>query len=329
MLSIGPLTLQSRLVLAPLSGISDLPFRMINKSFGCELAFVEMINARSMSYKSKKTKQMLSTAKNDRPLGVQLIGCEPRYILRSLEILNSYEFDLLDFNAACPAKKVTRRGEGASLLKNPKKFSSLVSLIVKNSRLPVSVKIRTGWNSQTVNSKDIALAAQDAGARALFVHGRTREQYYSGTVDYAAIREVKQNVRIPVIASGDILSPVLAQHMLNETNCDGLLIARGALGNPWIFPQITAALAGKEIKENFRYSIKKLIEIMTDHLESCVNFYGEKIGVMRFRKFYVWYTKGIDNVRPLRQKSSLAKTKKAMEGLIHSIASLNKESVHV
>jgi len=329
MLSIGPLTLQSRLILAPLSGISDLPFRMINKSFGCELAFVEMINARSMSYKSKKTKQMLSTAKNDRPLGVQLIGCEPRYILRSLEILNSYEFDLLDFNAACPAKKVTRRGEGASLLKNPKKLSSLVSLIVKNSRLPVSVKIRTGWNSQAVNSKDIALAAQDAGACALFVHGRTREQYYSGAVDYAAIREVKQNVRIPVIASGDILSAALAQHMLNETDCDGLLIARGALGNPWIFPQITAALTRKEIKENFRYSIKKLIEIMTDHLESCVNFYGEKIGVMRFRKFYVWYTKGIDNVRPLRQKSSLAKTKKAMEDLIHSIASLNKESVRV
>ncbi|MCX5705363.1 MAG: tRNA-dihydrouridine synthase, partial [Candidatus Omnitrophica bacterium] len=186
MLTIGKLHLKSRLILAPLAGISDLPFRMLNRSFGANLGFVEMINCRSMGFKSKRTLQMLSTHPEDRPLGVQLLGCEEEYILKALGVLNKYEFDLLDFNAACPAKKVARRGEGASLLKDPKLLHKLLKLVVKHSKkgLPVTVKIRSGWDKNSVNAREVALLAEDAGVDGLFIHGRTKMQGYSGDVDY-------------------------------------------------------------------------------------------------------------------------------------------------
>lgn len=325
MLTIGNVQLKTPLILAPLSGISDLPFRMINRRFDCELAFVEMINARSISHKSKKTKHMLTTGTDDTPLGVQLIGCEPKYILKAIDALSRYTFELLDFNAACPAKKVTRRGEGAYLLKHPKKLNALLSLIVRNSPVPVTVKLRIGWDDHSINAKETALAAQDAGVHALFVHGRTKTQNYSGDIHYQILREVKQNVQIPVIASGNIFSPQLAKHMLDETGCDGLLIARGALGNPWIFKQILEFL--KKGTTTTQANREEIVTIMTEHLGHCVDFYGEKIGVMRFRKFYAWYTKGIVNTRALRHQSSHAKTKEAMTALIRSLVTSDKESI--
>ena len=211
MLKIGNLNLKSNLILAPMAGVSDLPFRMLNRQFGAELAFVEMINARSISHKSKRTQSMLSSGPKDKPLGVQLLGCEEQFILKALDVLKGYKFELLDFNAACPAKKVVRRKEGAGLLKEPKKLKKLLKLVVKNSTVPVTVKIRTGWDKDCVNAKEVALYAQDAGIAGLFIHGRTKVQGYSGAVDYAAIREVKKALDIPVIASGDILSAQLAQ----------------------------------------------------------------------------------------------------------------------
>lgn len=192
MLNIGKLKLTSNLILSPLAGISDLAFRMLNRKFGCELAFVEMLNCRSISHKSKRTKQMLSTCAADKPLAVQLLGCEPKFILRALEVLDEYKFSLLDFNAACPAPKVVRRGEGAGLLKEPQKLSQLLKLIKNNSRFPLSVKIRTGWDSSSVNCREVALGAEDAGVQAVFLHGRTKAQGYSGSVDYEQIRQVKR-----------------------------------------------------------------------------------------------------------------------------------------
>ena len=170
MLNIGKLKLKSNLILSPMAGITDLPFRLLCRRFGAELAFVEMINCRSISYKSRKTKRMLSSLAEDKPLGMQILGCEEQYILRSLEVLRGYEFDLLDFNAACPTKKVVRRGEGAALLQDPKKFARILKLIVKHAWLPVSVKIRAGWDKASVNAKEIALLAQDCGINALFLH---------------------------------------------------------------------------------------------------------------------------------------------------------------
>ncbi len=199
MLRIGTLKLKSNLILAPMAGVSDLPFRLLNRSFGCELGFIEMINVRSLSYKMRKTKKMLSTNVEDRPLGVQIIGCEEEFILRGLDVLGSFEYDILDFNAACPVKKVARRGEGAALLKDPKKLHKLLKLIVNNSKKPVTVKIRTGWDKNSINAKEAALASQEAGVSALFIHGRNREQGYSGQVDYDAIKTAKKALDIPVI----------------------------------------------------------------------------------------------------------------------------------
>lgn len=318
MLKIGTLKLNSSLILSPMAGVSDLPFRLINRKFGCELAFNEMINARSLSYKSKKTKFMLSTSSQDRPLGIQLLGCEPDFIQRALDILKEYEFDLLDFNAACPAKKVTRRGEGAALLKDPKKLNKLLKILVKNSKTPVTAKIRLGWDKNSINAKEAALYAQDAGINGLFIHGRTKQQDYSGKVDYKTIKTVKDALEIPVIASGDLFSAQLAKKMFDETGCDGLAIARGALGNPWIFKEIQEFLVtGKIIP---RPETGEIIKILLLHLDLCIDFYGERIGVVIFRKFISWYTKGFRKIRPLREKISRTKTKEEIIAFVSQIS---------
>jgi len=306
MLKIGDLKLKSRLILAPMAGISDLPFRLLCRRFGAELAFIEMINARSISHKSRRTQAMLSTCAKDKPLGIQLLGSEEQYIRKALSVLKAYKFDILDFNAACPAKKVVRRGEGASLLKDPKKLNKLLKLIVKSSKVPVTVKIRTGWDEDSINAREVALYAEDAGIAGIFVHGRTKVQGYSGSVDYRAIKEVKKALKIPVIASGDIFSAELIKKMFDETGVDGAAVARGALGNPWIFEDRDPALP-------------EVVKIMTEHLQSCVDFYGEIRGVIIWRKFFGWYTKGIRKVRQLREKSSRAKTKVEMLEIIREV----------
>lgn len=318
MLKIGNLKLKSNLILAPMAGVTDLPFRMLCRKFGAELAFVEMINCRSISHKSRKTKHMLSTAVKDKPLGVQILGCEEKYILKALDVLKAYKFDILDFNAACPAKKVVRRGEGAALLKDPRKLNKLLKLVVKNSKIPVTVKMRLGWDKDSVNARQVALCAQDAGVSGLFIHGRTKAQEYSGNVDYDTIAEVKKALSIPVLASGDVFSAELAERMLSRTNCDGLVIARGSFGNPWIFKEIKEFLkTGKLLAKPSR---AKIIKVMLEHLGASIAFYQERNGVILFRKFFAWYTKGIRNIRPLREKCSRAKTRLEMETMINSLS---------
>ncbi len=314
MLKIGNFQLQSKLILAPMAGISDLAFRMLNRKFGCELAFVEMINSRSISYKSKKTKQMLSSLPNDKPLGVQLLGCEIEFIRKALDNIKKYRFDILDFNAACPARKVVRRGEGAGLLKDPGKLGRILKEIVKGIDVPVTVKIRTGWDKDSVNAQDAAKAAEDAGVNAVFIHGRTKMQGYSGVVDYEAIKAVKKALSIPVIASGDIFSPHLAKQMLDKTGCDGLIIARGALGNPWLFNEITEFLKNGRIIDRPAY--KERVDVSIEHLNKCVDFYGEKNGVIIFRKFFNWYTKGFHNIKPLREESNRVMTRDGMVNIM-------------
>ncbi|MBI4982964.1 MAG: tRNA dihydrouridine synthase DusB [Candidatus Omnitrophica bacterium] len=316
MLQIGSLKLKSNLILAPMAGISDLPFRLLNRKFGAELAFVEMINARSIGHKSKKTVKMLASTAQDKPLGVQLLGCEPQYILRALDVLKKFTFDVLDFNAACPAKKVTRRGEGASLLRDTDKLKSLLRIVVRNSDVPVTIKIRIGWDKDSINAKEVALLAEDAGVKAIFVHGRTKLQGYSGNVDYGSIKKVKSVVKIPVIASGDVLSAELVKKMFDETGCDGVAVARGSLGNPWIFQEAKEYL--KKGVVVLKPTAQEIAEIMLEHLNSSVDFYGENVGVVKFRKFFGWYTKGLRQVRVLRERSSQAKTMYEMSQIIHS-----------
>jgi len=314
MLKIGSLKLNSHLILAPMAGITDLPLRMLNRRFGCELAFIEMINVRSLSYKSKKTRRMLASSAQDRPLGIQLLGKEPRFINRAMDILQEYNFDLLDFNAACPARKVARRGEGAALLKKPKELSKILKMLVKNSRHPVTVKMRIGWDSDSINAREVSLYAQDAGVKAVFLHGRTALQGYAGSVDYRTIAQAKKALDIPLIASGDVLSAQLAERMFKETGCDGVLMARGALGNPWIFRETEDFLKRKKIASLPK--IEEITGVMLEHLQAYVDFHGERMGLIKFRKFFGWYTKGFRKVRHLREKSSRARKMEDMVKII-------------
>jgi len=316
MVSIGNVSIASPLVLAPMSGISDLPFRMINRSFGCGLAFTEMISSSSLAHKSKRTLRMLSSGMDDRPLGVQILGGDPDIIKRALEIASEYSFDILDFNAACPASKVVSKGKGAWLLREPVKFQKLLKVIVENAGVPVTVKIRSGWDETSINAVEMALRAQDVGVSGLFIHGRTRSQGYSGRVAYHIIKKVKESLRIPVIASGDALTPYLVKKLLDDSGCNGAVIARGALGNPWIFRETGEYLKGGTA--SFSPDVYEIARTMKEHLNLNVAFYGEKSGVIQFRKFFGWYARGM-TAKALKVRAFNAGTGEEMLGLIDEL----------
>jgi len=322
-LKIGNIEIKNRSVLAPLAGISDLPFRMINRRYGCELAFIEMISVHALNYRSKKTLKMLVTQHGDRPLGLQILGREYDSILRALESIEPLGIDILDFNSACPVKKVARRGEGAALMKEPEVLEGVLTLLVKHSLKPVTVKIRAGWDANTINAAEVARRAEGAGVAAIFIHGRTRTQGYSGTVSYDPIREAKEAVSIPVIASGDMFSAEASRKMMDETGCDGVVMARGALGNPWIFPETAEYLRTGKVPP--RPSIDEITEVMHLHLKECVDFYGDYQSVKIFRKFFIWYTKGLKNVKPLRMRAVRSGMPEEMAGLIDELREHNLE----
>jgi len=315
----------SRCILSPLSGVSDLPFRMISRSFGCDFAFMEMISARSLNWKSRRINRRLATCESDKPLGIQILGNDLTIIQKAMDtILQKYQFDIIDFNAACPTRKVANRGEGAGLLKTPQKISEILKMMTAMSSVPVTIKIRTGWDENSINARDVALYAQDAGVKAIFIHGRTMIQQYSGTVNYQVIREVKRALSIPVIASGDALSASLVKRMFDETGCDGVAIARGALGNPWIFREIPALLENNTIIP--RPTPDEVTETMIKHLDATCEFYGEKIGVLVFRKFFHWYAREHRGIKKLRHNVCMIKTRVQMIEIINQLHALQLQS---
>jgi tRNA-dihydrouridine synthase B len=301
-LKIDNIELPFPIMLAPMAGVSDMPFRLISRSFGAPLAFTEMIDVRAISHRDKRTRKMLMSSPEDRPLGVQLLGSDEKYIAKTLDVLAEYNFDLLDFNAACPTPKVTRKGKGAALLKEPRKLGTILKTLVDNAKVPVTVKIRTGWDEDSVNAREVALCAEDAGISALFIHGRTKAQGYSGTVDYNNIRDVKNALKVPVIASGDNLSLPLINKMFRETGCDGVAIARGALGNPWIFREAITFLHDGSITTQ-PPTMNERIATIIKHLDLVIACNGEERGISIFRKFFIWYTRGIRGTKPLRDKA--------------------------
>lgn len=317
MLTIGTVALPSACLLAPLAGISDLPFRRVNRSFGCGFAFAEMISARALVYRNRNTSAMLSSLPEDKPLGIQLLGNDPEVMKKALELLRDHEFDLLDINAACPVGKVTGRGEGASLLRDPRALGDLIRIVVASSPVPVTLKIRAGWDEASLNAREVALRAQEAGISGLFLHGRTRAQGYSGRVDYRIIREVKEALDIPVIASGDALSPQLIRKMFEETGCDGVAVARGALGNPWIFREIDPFLRNGTLLP--RPDGEEIALTMQAHLDLCIGHYGEGIGTLVFRKFFAWYVRGLSDIKVLKEKAFHATTREQMLGIIREV----------
>ena len=229
---------ENEVFLAPMAGVTDLPFRLICKELGCGLLYTEMINAKALCYDDKNTKKMLNILDEEHPVAVQIFGSEPEFMGKAAQILNDYPNEILDINMGCPAPKVVKNGDGSALMRNPKLAGQVLDQVVKNSKKPVTLKIRKGWDDNSINALEIAKIAEDCGICAITIHGRTREQYYSGQADWDIIGEVKSQISIPVIGNGDVTSVEDAIRIKDHTGCDAIMIGRGAQGNPWIFKRI-------------------------------------------------------------------------------------------
>lgn len=299
-LKIGTLTLECPFIAAPLAGITDAPTRMLARKEGAALAYSEMISAKGLYYGSRNTEALLRMYDGDSPLGYQLFGSEPDILGWAARELETRENDVLDLNAGCPVPKVVKNGEGAALMKDTDLLHDLVKAMAENTSKPVTVKIRAGWDSDSVNAVDAARAAEAAGAAAVTVHGRTRAQYYDGSADWSVIADVKRAVSIPVIGNGDVMSGSDALRMMEETGCDFVMIARGMLGNPWIFREARALWEGKPAPRKPSRADKA--DMMRKHFDMLCGEYGERNAVRRMRKFVGWYVKGMPGAAAFRRK---------------------------
>lgn len=301
-LQIGNVTINGNVALGPMAGVTDLPFRMLCKEQGADLIYTEMVSAKGIYYNNKNTEVLLEVAEQERPVALQLFGADPYIMSEMAKKIEHRNFDILDINMGCPVPKVVNNQEGSALMKNPKLVEQIVLAITKSIKKPVTVKIRKGFEKEEKNAPEIAKAAEAGGASAVAVHGRTREQYYSGDADWEIIRQVKEAVKIPVIGNGDIFTPQDAERMLKETGCDGIMLARGVRGNPWLFAQVKAYLKDGTILE--KPALEEVIATIIRHGEMQVAFKGEYLGIREMRKHVAWYTNGYPNSAKLRSRVS-------------------------
>ena len=299
-MKIGNLNLDNRVFLSPMAGVTDLPFRLICKEQDCGMLYTEMVNAKALCYDDQNTKKMLKIEEEEHPVAIQIFGSDPEYMGGAAKILNSYPNEILDINMGCPAPKVVKNGDGSALLKNPELAAKVLKAVVGNSEKPVTLKIRKGWDDTCINAVEIAKIAEDCGISAIAIHGRTREQYYSGKADWDIIRQVKENVSIPVIGNGDVFEVEDAINMLNQTNCDAIMIGRGAQGNPWIFKRINHYMQTGEILPN--PTAEEKINTAKKHLKLAVEEHGEYVAVREMRKHIAWYLKGLRNSARVRDE---------------------------
>lgn len=295
---IGTVELPNNVILAPMAGVTDLPFRILCREQGAGLVCSEMISAKAIAFHNKNTEALLETVPQERPLSVQLFGSDPDIISAMAAYIEERPFDILDINMGCPVLKVAGNGEGSALMRNPKLVEQIVAKTVRATKKPVTVKIRKGFTEQEVNAVEIARVAEAAGAAAVAVHGRTREQYYAGQADWEIIRKVKEAVAIPVIGNGDIDSPQKAKRMLEETGCDAIMVGRAARGNPWLFDRIVTYLETGELKP--RPELDKVRAMMLRHARMQIACKGEYTGIREMRKHISWYTAGYPNSSKLR-----------------------------
>ena len=289
-MQIGHLQLKNNVFLAPMAGITDLAFRTIVRSFGCGLAFTEMVSAIGLSLGKEKSLRYLASSREDRPLGVQLFGSDPERLVAAAKIAAENAADLLNVNMGCPVKKVAKVGSGASLMRDPERAGVILRAVRRASALPLTVKIRAGWDARHVNAVEIGQMAEECGADAVILHPRTAVQGFSGRSDWRLIAALKLRLRIPVIGNGDIRCPEDAVRMFEETGCDGIMVGRGALGNPWLVENILSHLSGTRA---VLPSLRQREEVILRHLSLAVRFYGETVGPRDFRKHLLWYTKGL------------------------------------
>jgi len=304
---IGNVFLENNVFLAPMAGVTDLTFRLLCKEQGCGLVYTEMISAKGLCYGDKGTQALLTIRPEERPVALQIFGSEPEFMARAAYQLNALEFDILDINMGCPTPKIVKNGDGAALMRNPDLARKVIRAVVREAEKPVTVKIRKGWDEENINAVEIAKIAEEEGAAAVAVHGRTREQFYSGKADWNIIRQVKESVKIPVIANGDIFTPEDAVAVLRETGCDAIMIGRGAQGNPWIFKRILYYLeTGRHLPEP---SPEEKIDIALRHLKLLTEQIGEYLAVREIRKHIGWYLKGMRHAAAFRSQVNTFQTK--------------------
>lgn len=306
-MKIGTLTLKNPVILAPMAGVTDQPFRLLVREMGCGLLYSEMVSDMGLVYQNERTLDMLRIDAAERPVALQIFGSDPLAMAKAAKIVAAVEPDTIDINMGCPAQKIVKNGEGSALMKTPELAYEIMAAVVDAVAVPVTVKIRAGWNMANRNAVEMAKLAEKAGVAAIAVHGRTREQFYSGQADWSIIKAVKDSVSIPVIGNGDIRSPQDAARMLEETGCDGVMIGRGAQGNPWLFRQVVrylndgTLLAGPTLDER--------IDMVLRHLEMLTEHKGEYIAVREMRCHAAWYTKGLRRSAELRLRFNQAQSK--------------------
>ena len=313
-MEIGNLKLENPYILAPMAGVTDLPFRLLCKEQWAGLLCMEMISAKALQYKNKNTKVLLAIHPQEYPVSLQLFGSDPKIISEQAKRIEDLPFQILDINMGCPVPKVVKNGEGSALMKNPKLAGEIIRETVKAIDKPVTVKIRKGFDDEHINAVEMAKIAEDAGAAAVAVHGRTREQFYSGRADWDIIRQVKEAVSIPVIGNGDLLTAEDVIAMEEQTGCDGFMIARGAQGNPWIFRQI---LHYFETGEHLaKPTLEEVTQMILRHARMMLEFKGEYIGIREIRKHAAWYTAGYPNSARLRVAINNVESFEALEELL-------------
>ena len=322
-LKIGTVTLDNNLILAPMAGVTDLPFRLLCKEQGAGLLCMEMVSAKAILYKNKNTEELLTIDPRENPVSLQIFGSDPDIMGEIAKQIEERPFDILDINMGCPVPKVVNNGDGSALMKNPVLAGKIIEKVASAIKKPVTVKIRKGFDEEHVNAVEMAHIAQESGAAAVAVHGRTREQYYSGKADWDIIRQVKEAVSIPVIGNGDILTAQDVIAMKEQTGCDGFMIGRGAQGNPWIFSQILQYFeTGTFVPKP---SFSEVTDMLLRHAKMQLEFKGEYTGIREIRKHAAWYTSGYKNSSKLRGRINEVENYEQLEALFREVTAYNEE----
>ena len=324
-LRIGNTILENNVILAPMAGVTDLPFRLLCREQGAGCVVTEMVSAKAILYNNRNTKELMQIHPQERPAAIQLFGSDPDIMAQIAARIEDGPYDFIDVNMGCPVPKVVNNGEGSALMKNPKQAEKVLSAMVKAVKKPVTVKFRKGFNDTSVNAVEFAKMAEGSGVAAVAVHARTREQYYSGKADWDIIRQVKEAVKIPVIGNGDIFTPQDAGRMMEETGCDGIMVARGAKGNPWIFRRINHYLDTGEILPG--PSIEEIQAMILRHGHMLAAYKGEQTAMREMRGHVAWYTKGMPHSAALRNEINQVETLKGLAGLLNQAVPSNPLSI--
>ncbi|RQD76213.1 MAG: tRNA dihydrouridine synthase DusB [Candidatus Syntrophonatronum acetioxidans] len=316
-MNLGSLHLKNSIFLAPMAGITNSAFRQIVKDLGCGLVFTEMVNARGLVEGLKNARELAEYVPREKPIGLQIFGSDPSFMARAAALGEEEGFDLIDINMGCPTPKIVKNGEGAALMKDLPLASEIMSSVVKAVNIPVTVKIRRGWSREEMTALTLAERAEEAGVSLVTVHGRSREEFYGGEADWNIIREVKKRINIPLVGNGDIRGPLQAQQIIEETNCDGIMLGRGAMGNPWIFKRIDYYLnQGVFLPPP---PVEEIVRVALKHLKLLIDLKGEYIGVREMRKHASWYIKGMKGAARARRQINSCRRAREMEKVLKSL----------